>query len=382
MIIETDREKLLFSPEYNFTFDRETGHFERWGKTTKDDPAYSEFGPEILDLEISTICHGPKTKEGKNKVCNFCYKNNDPTGKKMTFDAFKGIFDKLPKTVTQIAFGIGDMPENSFDDMWEMFKYCRDNGVIPNVTTNGYGLTPINLQLLGKYCGGVAVSHYHDTDACFDAVRRISIAGVRQVNIHKVLSMETIEECHHLIDAAADNYDMRIHLKAIVFLTLKPKGKRNTHNTIKDVAEYKRLIDHANARGVQMGMDSCSAKMYLMAMKEHPRFKEFSQMVESCESTLFSFYANVDGEFFPCSFTEGEYGWETGVKIDTDFIKDVWMNERVVEFRNKNLATTDLSVCGDCRSCVTFPEIDPSNWTENTKVDILGKHNIAVVEKS
>lgn len=42
------------SEAYNFDFNPHTGFFARWGKTPKDDPAFSPFGPEILDLEISS----------------------------------------------------------------------------------------------------------------------------------------------------------------------------------------------------------------------------------------------------------------------------------------------------------------------------------------
>lgn len=366
IVSQNEKTISLMSEDYNFRFDKETGAFIRWGATMEDDPTFSMFGPEILDLEISTICHGPKNSAGKNQVCSFCYKGNTAKGSKMTFETFKTIFDKMPKTLTQIAFGIGDMPATADDDMWRMFDYAKSNGVIPNLTFNGYGLNSINVPLLAKYCGGIAVSHYNSTRDCFDAIRTLSDAGVKQVNIHKVLSAETYDECHTLISDAADSGIKKKHLKAIVFLTLKPKGSRNTHNIIKDVQKYKALIEHANTRNVQIGMDSCSAKMYLMAMKDHPNFDKFSQMVESCESTLFSSYINVHGDFFPCSFTEDEPGWETGVSVVNaeNFIEDVWYNPRVVEFRNKNIATTDASVCGDCRSCVTFPAIDPANWNK------------------
>jgi len=53
-IIENEKAKFLRSKDYNFNFDKVSGYFERWGKKVEDDPDYSLFGPEILDLEIST----------------------------------------------------------------------------------------------------------------------------------------------------------------------------------------------------------------------------------------------------------------------------------------------------------------------------------------
>jgi radical SAM protein with 4Fe4S-binding SPASM domain len=210
---------------------------------------------------------------------------------------------------------------------------------------------------------------YNDPDACFDAVKALSDAGVHQVNIHQVLSKETLDDCYSLLVKASGDERLKGSLKAVVFLTLKPKGPRNTHSIITDIAEYRQLINQANMLGVTLGMDSCSAGMYLRAMKDAPNFDRLSEMVESCESTLFSSYLNVDGEFFPCSFTEGEKGWETGLSVlhAKDFLQDIWYHPKTKQFREANLATTDKKVCGDCRSCVTFPVIDPANWGEQKK---------------
>jgi MoaA/NifB/PqqE/SkfB family radical SAM enzyme len=63
---------------------------------------------------------------------------------------------------------------------------------------------------------------------------------------------------------------------------------------------------------------------------------------------VFSSYINVKGEFYPCSFTEGTEGWETGIDVSKveSFLKDVWHNERVVAWR------TNLLGCG--RSCPIY----------------------------
>ncbi len=58
------KKKIVSSENYNYIFDRETGFFARWGRTKDDDPIYSPFGPEILDIEISEIC---------NMGCTFCF---------------------------------------------------------------------------------------------------------------------------------------------------------------------------------------------------------------------------------------------------------------------------------------------------------------------
>ena len=72
-------------------------------------------------------------------------------------------------------------------------------------------------------------------------------------------------------------------------------------------------------------------------------------MSEPCESTLFSYYVNVDGRGFGCSFSEGipEYKGIDVVNCN-DFIEDVWMHPETVAFRNKCIANKDKNNCRMC----------------------------------
>ena len=85
-IKEDDKVKLLRSRVYNYNFNKLDGKFARYGCTVMDDPEWSSFGPEIADIEISTICH---------QGCEFCYKSNTPIGKNMSIDVFKKVLNKL-----------------------------------------------------------------------------------------------------------------------------------------------------------------------------------------------------------------------------------------------------------------------------------------------
>ena len=169
-LIESENGKKFLSPEYNFVFDKKTGFFARWGKTEKDDP---DSGlPEILDIEVTTICNGIPDAKGKKAPCKFCYKSNTSKGENMTFETFKKIFDKLPKTVTQIAFG-ADAQSTSNPDLFEMMKYARTNGIIPNITVAD--VSDEVADKLVEVCGAVAVSAYFtNTDICYNSVEKLS----------------------------------------------------------------------------------------------------------------------------------------------------------------------------------------------------------------
>lgn len=92
------------SDDYKWIFNMITGNLVRYGKTPDDDPVMAP-SPEILDIEISTVCH---------QGCKFCYKSNTSVGKNMTLEHFKSIFDKFDENLTQIAFGIGDINCNYY----------------------------------------------------------------------------------------------------------------------------------------------------------------------------------------------------------------------------------------------------------------------------
>ncbi|MEM4261225.1 MAG: SPASM domain-containing protein [Candidatus Woesearchaeota archaeon] len=351
VMIKKDDWKYFLSEDVNNAFNMVTGYNIMWGKTKEETPKYSPYGPFIMDLEVSTVCSG--TDHGP---CKHCYKSNTPKGKNMSFETFKEIFNKMPKTLTQIAFGIGDLDANK--DLIKMFEYCRNNehnpNVIPNITINGYGLTNEWINILAKYCGGVAVSLYHDKDVCYNAIERLSKAGLKQCNIHQVIAIETIEKCHELIEDAANDSRLIDHLKSIMFLTLKPKGKRNRMNIVKDVNKYKGLIDHAMDNRIQIGFDSCSAPIFLQAMKYDKNFNKYVQMVESCESGLFSSYINVDGIYWHCSFTEDQPGWKGVNVLDKKDFMEVWNDPETIRFRKKLIEQDNSHICNDCRLCPVY----------------------------
>jgi len=326
--------KVFHSQNYNYIFNLENGLFIRWGKTKEDNPSYSEFGPEILDIEISTIC---------SNNCSFCYKSNKPKGKNMTLETFKQLFDKFPKTLTQIAFGIGDIDANK--DLWEIMDYCRKHNVIPNITINGKRMTETDYDNLVKYCGAVAVSLY-DENTCYNAVQELTKRGLKQTNIHCLLADETFERCKKVMCDSLIDQRLK-NLNAIVFLWLKPKGQRNIFHQLTDMNKFKELIDFAFKHNIKIGFDSCSSSNFLKAIKNHPDYKSIEEMVEPCESTLFSFYINVEGKGFPCSFSEGIYN---GIDIlaSKDFIKDVWFGAETVDFRQKVLNTEKDNICRKC----------------------------------
>ena len=244
----------------------------------------------------------------------------------MSLSTFKKILHKIPRNLTQIAFGIGDIDANP--DLWKIFDYCISKNIIPNITINGNKLNRDLAKKLAKYCGAVAVSHYSN-ESCFNSVKLLVDEGLNQVNIHKLVSRETLDSCYQVLNLA--NKDPRLSsLNAIIFLSLKNKGKRNIYHTIsrKDFSE---LIIYAMNSNVRIGFDSSSANKVLEVLKYQDNYQTIEMMSEPCESSCFSLYIDVEGKSYPCSFLEGENGFE-GIDLlnINNFFKDVWFNVNII----------------------------------------------------
>lgn len=338
-ILEKDNVKCLISEEYNYMFNYKTGFFARWGRTKESDPDYSFFGPEIADIEITTKCDGIN-----GKVCSFCYKANTPNGINMSFDTFKNIFDKLPKTLTQIAFG-ADSHATSNPDLWKMMDYCRENKVIPNITVAD--ISDETADNLAKYVGATAVSYYpqQDKNACYNSVKKLTDRDMNQINIHCFISEETYEDAMNLLSDVKT--DIRLSkLNAIVFLSLKKKGRGVNYHSLSN-EKFKVLVDKCLNENISFGFDSCSCNKFVESVKDNPKYEKLATCSEPCESSIFSMYISAEGIYYPCSFCENVKEGIDMTKI-TDFMKDVWYSDKVKEFRKHLLGNKDSNGYRKC----------------------------------
>lgn len=339
-----DHLRVARAPGYTHVFDPNTGFSARWGDTKEEDPTWSPLGPEIMDIEITTSCSGPS-----GAPCSFCYKSNTPKGENMTYETFVKLFSKLPKNLTQIAFG-ADATLTSNPDVWKIFEHCRSNGVVPNVTVANVDKT--TAEKLASLCGAVAVSRYADENLCYDSVRRLLDAGLKQVNIHQLLSEETYTQAVKTIwDVKRD--ERLGGLKAVVFLSLKRKGRGENLNQL-SFDKFSDVCHVAMEAGIQFGFDSCSANKFLKWAKGRNDLnqKAVQETIEPCESTCFSLYVDVKGRAFPCSFSEGVPGWHNGIDLVDESVApefmDAWNGARMSEFRKRlhgNLDDNGVRAC-------------------------------------
>ena len=346
--------KLFKTPDYHQIFDTETGVHVYWGSNPEENPAWCQYGPSILDLEISSgYCKGS---------CPFCYKDNGTHCddiENMSLNTFKQILAKMNKEVlTQIAFGLCDIDSNP--DMWAIFEHSRSENIIPNFTCNGLGITQEVAEKASRLCGAVAVSLVNKEHS-YNAINMFTDAGMKQVNIHFMLSEETFEKALTVLHDIKNDARLK-DLNAIVFLQYKPKGhSKGKFHSLKDSAKFDTLLNIAKEQNIKIGFDSCSAPLYLKSISEDKDFDKLSMFADPCESGLFSSYINVFGQFFPCSFAEGVAEWKHGLDVlSFKSFQDLWKHERLSQWRSKLLSSSSSCNCkavGQCRSCPIYPSV-------------------------
>lgn len=375
---DTERYKLLKSDEYNFFFDKVTGLFIRWGKGTNsagrklnkmEESLYiiwtaswalpitrEEFSdmldseaninlsvPEILDWEISEKC---------DMGCAFCYKSNVAhSGGNVSFEKFKEIFHKLPKSITTIAFGIGSI--SLCPDLWNILNYTRENGIIPTITING-DATEEDLDNLAGVVGACAVSIY-DKDKSYNCVKGLTDRGLQQCNIHFMISEETYDKALEVLNDIKT--DARLEkVRALVMLSLKEKGRSVGRFHKLSQEKFDTLFQFAIDNQIGCGFDSCSASKAFDFVERNSQYDYMKTYIEPCESSVYSAYLNCgssnednEPEYSPCSFAEGHADWKTGLRIKDDFMTDIWFNEKTVKF------SEGVKKCRDCNvGCSIF----------------------------
>ena len=341
--------KNMTSNGFNYRYNMESGLHMQWGENYDHDPQRCNFGPIIADIEVTSKCGGPG-----GRVCSFCYKSNTAhKGMHMTLQDFKTVFDKLPPTLTQIAFG-ADADLSLSPNIYDMMDYARSKRVVPNITVAD--VNKETAEKLAKRVGAVAVSWYgmeNDKNFCYNSIQNLHDAGVDQINIHFMLSKESLPYVDELIEDIETDSRLK-HLNAVVFLSLKQKGRGVSFVGCNE-SEFRSVVEKMLARNIGFGFDSCSAPKFLKSVEGHEREEDFKMMSESCESLSSSIYINEKGVIYPCSFMENmswnsiDYnkseGWnmlDDSIKDHKEFVDKVWNSDRAIAF------STQGAMCASC----------------------------------
>ena len=208
---------------FKFAFDTETGAYVRTGVLDENgvdtgvDPFMGSY-PHLIDVGIMGHCI-----HGKTGLCSKagigCYQSGlfveEPN---MTLENFRSIAEQSKGRCNQFALG-GRGDPDQHEHFEEILRICRENNLVPNFTTSGYGMTHEIACFCKKYCGAVAVSWYR-SEYTLRAIKMLLDAGVK-TNIHYVLGNNSIDEAIMRLE----NNDFPEGINAVIFLLHKPAGQ-------------------------------------------------------------------------------------------------------------------------------------------------------------
>ena len=339
--------------KYNFKsyFDTETGFYLRTGildengKDTGADPFMASF-PHLIDVGVMGHCI-----HGKTGLCVKagigCYQSGllieQPN---MTVENFRWIAEQCKGRCNQLALG-GRGDPDQHEHFEELLKISRENNLVPNFTTSGYGITPEIAAICKKYCGAVAVSWYR-SEYTLRVIDMLLGSGVK-TNIHYVLGKNSIDEA---IDRLRRD-DFPKGINAVIFLLHKPAGQGTQANVLDfadtRVAKFFAQIDSSHP--FKVGMDSCNVPGAINYCKN-----VLPESLDTCEGGRFSCYISADMYMTPCSFDQGKKYY---VSLRGSSIEEAWNSEPFEVFRNRM-----RSACPGCEKkelcmggCPLMPEI-------------------------
>lgn len=297
-----------------------------------------EKGPNLLDVSITNRC---------NKCCDFCYRKSTNVGQDIELEDYKLILDNAKDCgVQQIAIGGGE--PTLHPQFCDILKLTRENGIIPNYSTNGENLTQDILYYTKKYCGAIAVSIYDDISEYEKLINKLVEYKIK-INLHFILRADKIENYIHIIKNSPYWFE---HINALIFLNYKPANGDDSlcfKNCPTDViCKFFDAVKSYTVCGV--GFDTCSVPFICKYLDVN------SSLYDYCESGRKSAYINEKLDVYPCSFY-----YSVGDSLKSNSLKNIWIestnfiaHRKSLEFRNCKCEKIDV-----CRSGCPIYKISP-----------------------
>lgn len=308
--------------------------------------------PESVHLSITGKC---------NLNCPLCYEINGevPKAEMDKEDIFTLIDDLARMKVFQLAIGGGEPFLR--EDIYEIIGYCRNNGIVPNITTNG---TLINDDVISKikdYVGGISVSlngyspktNVGRDKRYFDNI----IHGIKLL-----LEADIPTGVNFLLTKGSlDHIDItfrflkKLGIEWINVLRFKQgsiKGPLTQYLlSNEDMEKLKRALDRWG-QVMRINVDTAfTCLMYDVAVH---RLKE--KAVYGCVAGIRFCTVDCNGDVYPCSFFKNNE-YKVGNVVKDDF-RDMWLNSAIFgKFRTMRDKLkgkcSDCKIkyrCGGCRS--------------------------------
>jgi radical SAM protein with 4Fe4S-binding SPASM domain len=301
--------------------------------------------PILVDWQITERC---------GMGCPQCYASSIPKGKDVSWeDALLAVEQMREAGVCQVALGGGEPVLHPRLD--ELLELIRENGMVPNITTTGVGMSEKQLRSMKKNCGAVAMS-LEGVDEKFSLRRKQGFTMFRKVAdrflaadvplvFQVTVSSGNIDELDAIVEFCASIEP----LYGVVFLAHKPAGRAQIfdrplagldHPTVHEKIMRAVRTLHSKTR---VGFDCCFTPT-LVGLESDMGFLP-GTVVEGCSATRSGVGLTPDLDLLPCTFlTDKVLG-----NLRERTLLEVWNGLPASHFRKgmELHAVTDAN----CRSC-------------------------------
>ena len=372
---EAVRVRYVLDTEHRFLslFNPASGEYVRGdlldqhGRDTGKEAFMASF-PHLVDVGIMGSC-----AHGRLGLCLEagiqCYQRGPQVSTaNMSLPDFRRIAEQCRGRAFQFALG-GRGDPDQHEDFEEILLACAENGIVPNFTSSGLGLTGRHARLAKEHCGAVAISWYRNPNT----VRALDLllqAGVR-TNIHYVLSRATIDEA--ILRLTHGDFPKGVN--AVIFLLHKPVGLGSASNVLQvQDPRVRRLFELVVTGGAtfKIGLDSCCVPALVS-----PGLRVDPSIIDPCEGARFSCYISPDMKMMPCSFDQ-QARWAYDLSSAT--IEEAWQSQAFEDFRQRLRdacpACADRSLC--MGGCPVVPEVVLCHFAE-CRSQIGGKRHAQTI---
>jgi radical SAM protein with 4Fe4S-binding SPASM domain len=273
----------------------------------REDPRWHDGAP--AQLSAPTEVHLTVTRRC-DVGCKGCYTDSSGRGSDLPTGYWKGIIDNLAAMgVFHLAMGGGESTLRA--DIFELAAYARERGLVPNLTTNGLGMTlelaarcrvfgQINVSLDGVGPVYAAVRGFDGFEKADRGLRQLIEAGNRP-GINCVVTRQNIESLEDVV-----RYADKLGLSEVEFLRFKPTGRGKAQYaaaSVEPVAHQRflrRLKRWMEEYKVPLKVD-CSFVPFLCDLDPDPELLDRFG-VHGCEAGNVLAAVQPEGTYSACSF--------------------------------------------------------------------------------
>jgi radical SAM protein with 4Fe4S-binding SPASM domain len=301
--------------------------------------------PILVDFQITERC---------GMGCPQCYASSVTKGKDVSWeDAELAVAQMREAGVCQVALGGGEPVY--YPRLDDLLSLIRDNGMVPNLTTTGVGMTEGQMNSMLRNCGAVAMSleGVHERFAIrrktgFENFQRTAerfLAKEIPLVMQVTVSSQNLEDLDSIVE-----YCLTVRpLYGVVFLAHKPAGRATSYDKPLSALDYS-VVHEKVLRAVKalhphtrVGFDCCFTPG-MVGLEQSLGFAP-ATIVEGCSATRSGIGLTPQLDVLPCTFLpEKKLG-----NLREKSLLEIWRDTPSGGFRSamKVHATEDSR----CRSC-------------------------------